>query len=379
MSSSVAQGNLPSAGRGVAAAAADRALSVALASGQSPAVALAQAARAQQVNEQLAAAGAKSSVAQLSAGATAAVQGIGNAAGAVMANAMIAGGSPEEAVARAAAAQKVLDSLGAVQPQGAALFSAGGAAPGNAADAALAQDDQAARSLGAALGRGQSVAQAIETARKVQQLQQQADRADARSPAAALASGRSAGETATSADGALAVALSRGLSPQAAAERAELGSRLTAREPLPAQTLALVQGTNIDKIATGVSGENRAYTTALNRALSKGDSIESAVAQARRAEQASAVSLPLPGQVAELVRSAPRNSVRVVKEDGSNLPAWLQVDPQSQTVRIFDAPQGALPMKIKIQAGQRQVLVEVDELARGNQSAPKGMTATAGR
>jgi hypothetical protein len=386
---------------------------------------------------------------------------------------MIARGvSPEQAVARAETA--ALNARLAAQADAAnplvALATGKPLAPKEGTSSASAATPESyGKTLGAALSKGISVEEAMARATQAEAFERQAVQAEARSPLSNLSSGKGnvlPTESNPVYDRVLALAISRGESPEAAMNLARVAVQTQPREtPSPARALAsgknvddlfasrgnsavfqrvlgnaLAKGTPVDQalavarqaeaasppqgrsnglpggvitppsdnpaferivtsaIARGESpaqamvtasnatrkmgdtsrnapgaqatgntaarllsspGNSKVYQMALQRALAKGVPPEQAVATARRAEDATALRSPLPGNLAKLAGS--RQNIAITSADGSPLPAWLRYDAQNRTFLANDIPGGALPLRVVVNVAGQNVPLTLSE------------------
>ncbi|MEI6762005.1 MAG: MBG domain-containing protein [Betaproteobacteria bacterium] len=223
----------------------------------------------------------------------------------------------------------------------------------------LALDGASSKVLGNSLARGADFAQALDKAASAKTAVQQGQQADARSDLFGFSSGSgNVPQGSQDFDRALANALNRGDTPT----RALLSARKAmGNMPADIQTpsTALSSGLEVESLLAS-PGNSRAYQMAFGNALAKGTPVDQAQKLAAKAELASAFRFPLKGAAARLAGIGLKTSIFKL-EDGKPLPPWLRFAPELKSLLIADAPDGALPANVVVSVGRQSARITVSE------------------
>ena len=271
-------------------------------------------------------------------------------------NFLARGMSIEQASAMANAAS----TAATVDPQVEARNPLTGIATGNPAALKTAGAQPAFdKAVGSAMLQGVPVQVAIERAQKIDTEMQQLASADKANPLSNLSSGAAPPPAVSaSADRALSQALVSGKSAAEAQLQAQkIAEALPPEKPTAANSLA--SGKSIDSLINS-PGNSRTFQRVMNRALARGQPLDQALAMARRAEAETAIRVPLRQDIADMVRRSPA-SVTLTNEQGTPVPSWLKFDAKTNTVLAYDPPPGALPIRVRITAGNQQAVVQISE------------------
>ncbi|MFA6016422.1 MAG: MBG domain-containing protein, partial [Gallionellaceae bacterium] len=208
--------------------------------------------------------------------------------------------------------------------------------------------------LSANLAKGMPVEKALARAIQVDALEQQGIQADANSPLAGLSNG--SGEVPAGNadfDHALAVAISRGMSPADAIIKAK--QTVTKMPPeVKTPSTALASGNNIDSLLA--SHENSTiFKAALGNALAKGVPVERALAIALKAEKAYQ-NRPSVSQAPTPVKGG---QFKVTLPDDGSLPKWLRYLPATGTYIASEVPVGKNPIALEVSPSGKLTMVVI--------------------
>lgn len=215
------------------------------------------------------------------------------------------------------------------------------------------------KSLSAALARGIPMAEAMARAAEIDGAEQRGIRADARSSLAGFSNGATVLPKGNiDFDRALASAIARGEAPADALVSAQ---RTVTNLPRDVQTAttALASGRNIETLLNS-PGNSHVFKVALSTALARGVPVEKALADARKAEDRNAFRFPLPTAAAKV---AARGNIAITTQSGDALPTWLKYVPETKSFVAFNVPEGALPIKVLINAGGQRSTITISERA----------------
>ena len=277
----------------------DQALSAAMARGQPVARALAAAQNAAQAAEAAARADARPQ-AQLALADSAAIQALGalpKAAQLALGQLLGRGLSAEQALARAQAQAEQAqrwDQLDAGRPAG--QLSQGQLPPAASPETASDFD----RALSVALLRGGSPEAAVARARDTERRAQQAQRRDAAHPWLSLSQQGREGQSPTGDPRVLASALARGLTPEEALRRASMTPAEPVKAKGPLSTRLSSDTLDPALLQAELEG-SRAFRMSFEAGIRRGSTPEQALAQARRTEREQMWRQPLSSAVAARV------------------------------------------------------------------------------
>ena len=218
------------------------------------------------------------------------------------------------------------------------------------------------KSMGSSLARGVPVEVAIQKAAQADAVLQRAIKSEAASPLSGVSTGKAAIPAGNSDfDKVFASAIARGVPPADAMATAKLAMQNTPVE-VPSISKAMATGKNIDSFI-GSGTISPTFEKALGNALARNMSVDAAVAYAKRVEEAGALRLPLPANLAKQM-SGNSSKVSVTAVSGKPLPGWLKYDPAKKAFVVNDAPPGALPMEVAVTVNGKQTVLRISDITR---------------
>ena len=214
------------------------------------------------------------------------------------------------------------------------------------------------KALSAALARGEAVETALARALEIERAEQAALKAEARNPESAFArNGALLPNNGTEFDRALGNAMALGASPA----QALLSANRAAAAPPPPQNAAtaLASGHGVERLLLSAS-QSRTFRTALSNALARGMPVERALALAKRAEAENAFRYTVPAAMMQKLTRQP-GPLKISTADGQSLPSWLTFDPAQRQFVAAEIPDGVLPLKIRVLAGNRYLDLTISD------------------
>jgi hypothetical protein len=111
----------------------------------------------------------------------------------------------------------------------------------------------------------------------------------------------------------------------------------------------------------------------LSAELQRGVLPDQALRTARQAEQAMALSVPVPERVSALMARHPKSELTVRTDRGEPLPHWIQFDRATASFVLHDVPSDGLRIRVVIGAAGEQLQLEIGEV--NPMPAPLGTVA----